>query len=139
MAEVIAAVALRREIEGEWVLFLVGILSVVLGVAMAVLPGVGLLSLVWLIGLYALVVGVALIVLAFVGKLFQHDRRVYLCVMAGTWAAAIFDFIKTLPAFARGASVGVTVLRATPRSPPPRPARSRPAGSSPTRRRSPGW
>jgi uncharacterized membrane protein HdeD (DUF308 family) len=31
---------------------------------MAVLPGVGLLSLVWLAGLYALVVGVALIVLA---------------------------------------------------------------------------
>ena len=41
IAEIIAAVALRREIEGEWVLFLVGVLSVVLGVAMAVLPGVG--------------------------------------------------------------------------------------------------
>jgi uncharacterized membrane protein HdeD (DUF308 family) len=65
IAEMIAAVVLRREIEGEWVLFLVGVLSVVLGVAMAVLPGVGLLSLVWLIGLYALVVGGALIVLAF--------------------------------------------------------------------------
>ena len=35
-----------------------------LGAAMAVLPGVGLLSLVWLVGLYALAVGVALIVLA---------------------------------------------------------------------------
>jgi len=31
---------------------------------MAVLPGVGLLSLVWLVGLYALAVGVAPIVLA---------------------------------------------------------------------------
>jgi uncharacterized membrane protein HdeD (DUF308 family) len=65
VAEVIAAVALRREIEGEWVLFLVGVLSVVLGVAMAVLPGVGVLSLIWLVGLYALAVGVAMIVLAF--------------------------------------------------------------------------
>ena len=64
VAEVIAAVALRREIEGEWVLFLVGVLSVVLGVAMAVLPGVGLLSLIWLLGLYALAIGVALITLA---------------------------------------------------------------------------
>jgi uncharacterized membrane protein HdeD (DUF308 family) len=36
----------------------------VLGVAMADLPGVGLLSPVWLVGLYALAVGVALIVLA---------------------------------------------------------------------------
>jgi uncharacterized membrane protein HdeD (DUF308 family) len=65
VAEVIAAVALRREIEGEWVLFLVGVLSVVLGVAMAVLPGVGVVSLIWLVGLYALAVGIALIVLAF--------------------------------------------------------------------------
>lgn len=40
-------------------------LDVALGAAMAVLPGVGLLSLVWLVGLYALAVGVALIVLAF--------------------------------------------------------------------------
>jgi uncharacterized membrane protein HdeD (DUF308 family) len=65
VAEMIAAVSLRREFEGEWVLFLVGVLSVILGAAMAVLPGVGLLSLVWLVGLYALAVGVALIVLAF--------------------------------------------------------------------------
>jgi uncharacterized membrane protein HdeD (DUF308 family) len=65
VAEVIAAVALRREIEGEWVLFLVGVLSVVLGVAMAVLPGVGVLSLVWLLGIYALAIGFAMIVLAF--------------------------------------------------------------------------
>jgi uncharacterized membrane protein HdeD (DUF308 family) len=65
VAEIIAAVALRREIEGEWVLFLVGVLSVALGLAMAVMPGVGLLSLVWLVGLYALAIGVALIVLAF--------------------------------------------------------------------------
>ena len=40
------------------------VLSVILGVVMAVLPGVGLLSHVWLVGLYALAVGVALIVLA---------------------------------------------------------------------------
>ena len=65
VAEVIAAVALRREIEGEWVLFLVGVLSVVLGVTMTVLPGVGLLSLIWLVGGYALAIGVAMIVLAF--------------------------------------------------------------------------
>jgi uncharacterized membrane protein HdeD (DUF308 family) len=41
VAEMIAAVALRREITGEWALFLIGILSVALGVAMAVQPGVG--------------------------------------------------------------------------------------------------
>jgi uncharacterized membrane protein HdeD (DUF308 family) len=65
VAEMIAAVSLQREIEGEWALFLVEILSVIFGIILAVLPGVGLLSLVWLIGLYALAVGGALIVLAF--------------------------------------------------------------------------
>jgi uncharacterized membrane protein HdeD (DUF308 family) len=39
-------------------------LDVALGAAMAILPGVGLLSLDWLVGLYALAVGVALIMLA---------------------------------------------------------------------------
>jgi uncharacterized membrane protein HdeD (DUF308 family) len=78
VAEMIAAVSLRREIEGEWALFLVGVLSVALGVAMAVMPGAGLLSLVWLVGVYALAVGAALIVLAFRvrGLRRRKDRRV---------------------------------------------------------------
>lgn len=46
---------------------------------------------------------IALIVLAFIGKHFQHDRAVYIAVMIGTWAAAIFDFMKTLPAAAQSA------------------------------------
>ncbi len=72
----IAAVSLRREIEGEWALFLVGVLSVIFGIILAVLPGVGLLSLVWLVGLYALAVGVALIVLALrVRGLRRHEGR----------------------------------------------------------------
>ena len=33
---------------------------------------------------------IALIILAFIGKFFNHDRAVYICVMIGTWAAAIF-------------------------------------------------
>ncbi len=41
---------------------------------------------------------IALILLAFIGKFFGHDRVVYIAVMIGTWAAAIFDCMKTLPA-----------------------------------------
>ena len=41
---------------------------------------------------------IALIILAFAGKFFRHDRAVYVSVMIFTWAAAIFDFMKTLPA-----------------------------------------
>lgn len=42
---------------------------------------------------------IALIILAFIGKFFNHDKAVYICVMVGTWAAAIFDCFKTLPEF----------------------------------------
>lgn len=41
---------------------------------------------------------IALIILAFIGRLFRHDRIVYITTMIGTWAAAIFDCMKSLPA-----------------------------------------
>jgi uncharacterized membrane protein HdeD (DUF308 family) len=63
--KVIMAIWLRREIEDEWLMILSGVLSVLFGLILAVLPGVGLLSLVWLVGIYALIIGVALIVLGF--------------------------------------------------------------------------
>ena len=46
---------------------------------------------------------IALIILAFAGKFFRHDRAVYISVMVFTWAAAIFDFMKALPAGVRAA------------------------------------
>ena len=41
---------------------------------------------------------IAPILPAFLGKFFAHDRTVYIATMIGTWAAAIFDCMKTLPA-----------------------------------------
>lgn len=62
---IVQAISLRREIDNEWTMALSGALSVVLGLVLAVLPGVGLLSLIWLIGVFALGVGVSLIWLSF--------------------------------------------------------------------------
>lgn len=63
-----AAVRLRREIEGEWLLALVGLLTLVLGVLLLVQlwrePLITLLSVGWMIGFWAIVVGVSLIALA---------------------------------------------------------------------------
>lgn len=56
---VIMAISLRREIENEWLMILSGELSVLFGVVLGALPGVGLLSLVWLVGIYELIFGVA--------------------------------------------------------------------------------
>lgn len=53
-----------------------GVLSVVFGILLAVLPGVGLLSVVWLVGIYALVLGVVLIVLGFRARGYRQASRV---------------------------------------------------------------
>lgn len=62
---IVAAISLRREIEGEWALGLGGVLWIALGVLMVVTPGAGLLSLAWLIGIFSLLLGVTLILFAF--------------------------------------------------------------------------
>jgi len=61
--EIISAIRLRREMEGEWMLILSGVLSVVFGLLLAIWPGAGALTLVVLIGIYAIIFGIALIVL----------------------------------------------------------------------------
>ena len=63
--EVATAIRLRQEITGEWALIVGGILSVLFGVILAVLPAVGILSLIWLVGAYALAFGVLLLITAF--------------------------------------------------------------------------
>jgi uncharacterized membrane protein HdeD (DUF308 family) len=69
---VVGAIALRKEIEGEWWLVLNGVLSVLIGLFMFFQPGAGALALIWLIGVYALVMGVTLVMLAF--RLKRHKR-----------------------------------------------------------------
>jgi uncharacterized membrane protein HdeD (DUF308 family) len=64
-ARILMAIMLRREIENEWSMGLSGVLSVILGIVLILLPGAGLLAYTWLIGLFALALGIILIAYAF--------------------------------------------------------------------------
>lgn len=61
IAEIAAAVWLRREIRGEWLLATSGVLSIAFGVLLIVYPRSGALALAWLIGAYAVAFGALLI------------------------------------------------------------------------------
>jgi uncharacterized membrane protein HdeD (DUF308 family) len=68
--EIGADVQLRKELKGEWVLAVIGVVSVLIGLILIINPGVGLLAVVWLIGVYAIIYGALLSYLGIkVGKL----------------------------------------------------------------------
>jgi uncharacterized membrane protein HdeD (DUF308 family) len=59
------AIHLRKELTGEWVLALAGVLSVLFGVLLLARPGAGALTVVFLIASYAVAFGVLMLMLAF--------------------------------------------------------------------------
>ena len=63
--QIAAAIRLRREIQGEWILILSGICTVALGALLFLYPGAGAVSVAWLIASFAIAWGVLLMILAF--------------------------------------------------------------------------
>ena len=61
--EITAAIKLRKEIEGEWLLALSGLLSVVFGVLVFAFPGAGAVGIAWVLGAYAMAAGIVLVAL----------------------------------------------------------------------------
>jgi uncharacterized membrane protein HdeD (DUF308 family) len=65
IAEIVAAIRLRKQIEGELMLGLAGLVSAIFGVLVLVWPIAGAVTIATLIGIFALIYGVVLIVLGF--------------------------------------------------------------------------
>ena len=72
--EMAAAVRLRKMIQGEWMLMLAGMLSLALGLVIALQPGVGFAVIATYIGAYALVAGAVTLVLAFRVRKWAHEH-----------------------------------------------------------------
>ncbi|MFP4363920.1 MAG: HdeD family acid-resistance protein [Spirochaetia bacterium] len=60
--ELVYAIRIREVVQGEWLLAVSGVLSIAIGILLAVWPIPGVLAVTWLIGLYALIMGIILII-----------------------------------------------------------------------------
>ncbi|KXF82889.1 HdeD family acid-resistance protein [Enterovibrio coralii] len=72
--EIIAAIRLRKEIKGEWLLVLLGLISILFGGFLMANPAAGALTLIWVIAMYAFVFGVLFVALAVKLKSFKPEQ-----------------------------------------------------------------
>jgi len=72
IAEIAAAIELRRHISGEWLLAASGVLSILFGALLFSNPATGALAVVWMIGVYAILLGLLFIVLGV--RIHRWDR-----------------------------------------------------------------
>jgi len=68
--QIVGAIKMRHEIEGEWLLIASGVLSVLFGLLLVAWPGAGALAMILVIGAYAILFGILLI--GFSLRLRQH-------------------------------------------------------------------
>lgn len=72
VTEIVAAIWMRRRIEGEGWHILSGGLSVLFGLALLAWPGAGGLALLWVIGVFSIAFGISLVVAAFRLRSLRH-------------------------------------------------------------------
>lgn len=65
IGQIYSAMKIRKDVEGEWMPVLIGIISVVLGVVLFVRPLDAAATVMWLVGLFVLVLGILWIIMGF--------------------------------------------------------------------------
>jgi uncharacterized membrane protein HdeD (DUF308 family) len=73
--ELMAGIAFREEIEGEWILILTGVLTIVFGIFALLLPFTESTAAIFLLGLYAMLNGVLWMVIGFEAKGLASELR----------------------------------------------------------------
>jgi len=74
--EIVTAVRLREQIEGEWLMALGGVASIAFALLVLWAPGAGALAMLWMIAAWAVFFGTVLVVLAFRLRSRHHGHRV---------------------------------------------------------------
>ena len=62
---IVGALQLRKEIEGEWLLILSGVLAILFGILMFTQPAAGAVAVIWIIATFAIIFGIDLVWLSF--------------------------------------------------------------------------
>lgn len=73
--ELMAGIALRNEVEGEWILILTGVLTAVFGLFALLLPFTESTAAIWLLGLYALLNGILWVIIGFEARYLVGELR----------------------------------------------------------------
>lgn len=73
--QIMAGWDIRKEVEGEWVLFVGGVLAILFGLLLFLRPGAGALSVVWLIGTFMILFGILQVILSFKLRGLQKDLK----------------------------------------------------------------
>ena len=73
--EILAAIRLRKEINGEWKLALSGVLSMGFGILLLLFPAAGVLTIIWMIGIYSIIFGVILLILGRSLRVSTHTQH----------------------------------------------------------------
>lgn len=58
LGQIYSATKIRKDVEGEWIPILIGVISVVLGIILFAMPREAATTVMWLVGLFVLVLGV---------------------------------------------------------------------------------
>jgi len=72
MFEISAAIRLRKEIRGEWLLILSGIFAIIFGFLLLMRPAAGIFAMIWLLGVFAVASGIVQIALSLKLRSMKH-------------------------------------------------------------------